>query len=164
MAWTDATISTERLTLRPFAEFDKPAIVELRTNADIHRYLGGPAGPEFAEQIRDATVGEQPGVFCVAESETDRAIGSLHFDRGRGVLEVSYELMPTHWGRGLAQEAVGAALAWAAAEYDDEEVIAVTQTANTPSVVLLGRLGFELVGTFEEFGAEQGRFLRRLSD
>jgi RimJ/RimL family protein N-acetyltransferase len=163
MPWTDVEISAERLTLRPFVHADKPAIVELRTSPEVCRYLGGPAGAEFAAEIRAATVGERWGVFGVAELETGQAIGSLHFDRGRGVLEVSYELMPTHWGQGLAQEALSAALGWAARELDEEDVVAVTQTANAASVALLGRLGFELERTFEEFDAEQGWFSRSLS-
>ncbi len=163
LPWIDVEIVAERLRLRPFCDGDKPAIIAIRTSDDVYRYLSGPAGAEFADEIRAATVGEQWGVFCIAQSETDQAIGSLHFDRGRGALEVSYELMPTYWGQGLAQEAVRAALAWAAAEFADEEVIAVTQTANTASVALLSRLGFDLERTFEEFDAEQGWFRRSLA-
>ena len=160
MAWTDLTVVTERIVLRPFVETDKPAIIDMRTDAQVYRYLGGPAGPEFAEEIAGATVGEQWGVFAIADRATDAAIGSTHFSRDRGELEVSYELLPTHWGQGLAFEAVGATIGWAGAHLDDDTVIAVTQTANAKSVALLERLGFEFVRAFEEFDAEQGEFRR----
>ena len=162
MPWTDHVVATERLTLRPFVETDKPAIITLRTDAETYRYLGGPAGPGFAEEVAESTVGEQWGVFAIAQSDTDEVIGSTHLSRERDELEVSYELLPSHWGQGLAFEAVGAMLGWATAHLDDETIIAVTQTANTRSVALLDRLGFEFVRTFEEFDAEQGEFRRAL--
>ena len=162
MAWTDDEIVTDRLTLRPFCDADKPAIVEIRTNDEVYQYLGGPAGPDFADELADATVGEQWGVFCIADSATGEALGSVHLGRDRGLLEVSYELLPSRWGQGIAAEAVAALLTWAATEFGDNEVIAVTQTANTRSVVLLERLGFVLQRTFDEFEAEQGWFSRPL--
>ena len=163
MAWTNDEIVTERLRLRPFCDADKPAIVAMRTNDEVYRYLGGPAGSDFADELADATVGEQWGVFGIIDLATGAAIGSVHLgpDR-RGVLELDYELLPSFWGQGVAAEAVTALLAWAMAELDDTEVIAVTQTANTRSVALLDRLGFVLKHTFEEFDAEQGWFRRDL--
>ena len=162
MPWTDQTIATERLELRPFTEADKPAIIAVRTDAEVYRYLGGPAGPDFADEIADATVGEQWGVFAIVDRATGEAMGSTHLGRERGELEVSYELLPTRWGQGLALEAVSAGLGWAAEHLDDDTVIAVTQTANVRSVALLECLGFDLVRTFEEFDAEQGEFRRGL--
>ena len=163
MAWTTDEIITERLRLRPFREVDKPAIIALRTNEEVARFLGGPAGPAFADELADATVGEQSGVFGIIDSATDAAIGSVHLGSGRrGVLELVYELLPSFWGQGIAAEAVTAVLQWAVAEFDETEVIAVTQTANTRSVTLLGRLGFVLERTFEEFDAELGWFRRPL--
>jgi hypothetical protein len=104
MPWTETTISTEGVTLRPFVESDKPAIVAIRTNADVYRYLGGPAGAEYAEEIRSATVGEQWGVFCIAESQTDLAIGSLHFRTwlrcARGLLRAHADALGARSGPG----------------------------------------------------------------
>ncbi len=51
---------------------DKPAIVAIRTNDEVYQYLGGPAGPDFADELADATVGEQWGGFCIADSATGR--------------------------------------------------------------------------------------------
>ena len=162
MAWTDVTLTTERLLLRPFVEADKPAIIAMRTDAEVYRYLGGPADDGYAAEIADATVGEQWGVFAIVERETGEAIGSTHLGRERGVLEVSYELLPSRWGSSLAFEGVDAVLGWATAHLGDDTVIAVTQTANVRSVALLERLGFVKETEFEEFGAQQAQFRRRL--
>lgn len=160
MAWTSDNIVTPRLLLRPFVEADKPAIIEIRRDSDVGRYLGGPAGGEVVEQINAATVGERWGVFCSVDRATGDVVGSVSLDRHRGELEVSYELLPAYWGRGFATEAVGAVIGWVAEHTDDTTIIAVTQTANASSVALLDRLGFELEHTFEEFDAEQGWFRR----
>lgn len=162
MAWTDLTLATERLTLRPFVDDDKPAMISIRSNAETYRHLGGPMDATGVAELEQATVGEQWGVFAVEEGETGEVIGDVVFGRERGELELSYEFHPDRWGHGLAFEAIGAALGWAAAHTDDEHVIAVTQTANTRSVALLTRLGFAHVRTFEEFDGEQGEFRREM--
>ena len=71
------------------------------------------------------------------------------------VLELSYELLPEHWGRGLAGEALAAALDWVWSNTEDESLVAVTQAANRRSRELLERLGFVADTEFEEFGAPQ---------
>ena len=88
---------------------------------------------------------------------TGEVIGGTSFSRWRGVLELSYELLPEYWGRGLAEEAIVAALGWLWQNAEDESVAAVTQTANTRSLNLLRRLGFGPDIEFEEFGAPQSQ-------
>lgn len=155
MPWITATIETDRLRLRAFRESDKPVIFELASNPDVRRYLGGPIAAEHLINVRRATVGERWGIFAVAERESDLVVGSVSFDRWRGELEVSYELLPSQWGRGVSDEAVGAALDWAWANTTDGSIIAVTQARNIASVRLLERLGFRPDGEFEEYGAPQ---------
>jgi ribosomal-protein-alanine N-acetyltransferase len=161
--WTDETIDTERLRLRPFADRDKPAIIAMETSAEVRRYLGGPNDdPAFRDAMSVAVVGERPGVFCVAERDGDRAIGAVSIADDRGEHEVSYQLLPEWWGRGLAAEAVSAVLGWFWRTHDDDGVIAVTQSANAASCRLLERLGFTFERQFEEFDALQSQFrLRR---
>ncbi|MGY0235420.1 GNAT family N-acetyltransferase [Longispora urticae] len=72
-----------------------------------------------------------------------------------GKLELGYLLRRDAWGAGLAYEASAAALRAAAAELPDQPVILVTQSANARSLRLAARLGFQPVGTFEQFDAEQ---------
>lgn len=90
--------------------------------------------------------------------DTGQAVGSCLLDRDRGELEVSYQLLPEHWGHGYAREAVTRILAWVWANTDAHHVIAVTQTANAASMRLLEVLGMQVEGQFEEHGAHQTRF------
>jgi RimJ/RimL family protein N-acetyltransferase len=157
MPWTHETIETGRTRLRVFTEDDKPAIVRLLTDPDVRRYLGGPADDAQVEAAQAAAVGERWGAFCIADAVTDKVIGGCSFGRWRGVLELSYEVLTEYWGRGLATEAVAAALDWLWSDTEDETVVAVTQTANTRSLKLLHRLGFQHDIEFEEFGALQSQ-------
>ncbi len=160
MPWTTATIETPRLRLRAFSERDKPVIAQLTTSPEVRRYLGGPTtDPTALAQLEVATVGERAGVFCIADRNTDVALGRCDIEHERrGEAELGYELVPAAWGRGLATEALTTFLDWVWRTHADESLIAVTQTANVPSCRLLDRLGFALEREFEEFGARQSQY------
>ncbi len=155
--WTEESIVTERLRLRPADEADKPVLVELLTDPEVRRYLGGPVDDETVEQFRGSVVGERPDSFVVEHREDGVAVGvvTLGRDREREDLEVSYQFVPSVWGQGVAFEAVEAVLAWAWPRNPDASIIAVTQTANERSLRLLDRLGFVAEREFEEFDAPQ---------
>ena len=155
MPWTADSLTTDRLTLRPFEERDKDALVEMYTSQEVRRYLGGPVDEATVESLRSADVGERWGSFCIAEQGNDEAIGSCTFDRSRGDLEVSFQFLPDRAGLGFAHEAGSAAIRWVWASLDDESLIAVTQTANVAALALLRRLGFQPETRLEECGNEQ---------
>lgn len=155
MPWTADSLTTDRLTLRPFEERDKDALVEMYTSPEVRRFLGGPADDATVEAVQRANIGEEWGAFCIAEQGNDEAIGSCTFDRARGDLEVSFQFLPDRAGLGFAHEAVSTAIRWVWASLDDESIIAVTQTANVAALALLRRLGFQPEARFEEFGNEQ---------
>lgn len=68
------------------------------------------------------------------------------------------KFLPRAWGNGLASSALTELLAWTWFNHQFESVIAVTQTANQPSIRLLERLGFAFEVEFEEWNAFQSRY------
>ncbi len=76
-----------------------------------------------------------------------------------GVVETGYSVLPQFQNQGIAAEFVGALVQWAFTHPDVECVAAQTARDNTPSLRLLARLGFVVVGD----GAEPNctRFERR---
>ncbi|MDQ0964392.1 RimJ/RimL family protein N-acetyltransferase [Streptomyces sp. B4I13] len=163
-------IRTDRLRLRTAHDGDIDAFIELLTDPQVRAHLGGPRPRSTVEQYFDAngigTVAARPGTFVVADSESDRCVGTLvlgrrspdlpgHLTEEGAELELSYVLRRGSWGAGLALEAAAAALRVAAGELPDQPVLIVTQTANERSLRLAARLGFQRVGTFEAYDAEQ---------
>lgn len=164
VSWPPEPIRTERLVLRPVQARDRAAYVDLLASAEVFTYLGGARPRHELERDLPQVPGQRSGVFAVELAGA--VIGSVTLGRrdpdrpGRvlpegGEVEVSYLFLPSTWGRGYASEAVGAALDWLARELVGEPVVLCTQSANTASVRLAGRLGFTEVDRFDEFGAEQ---------
>lgn len=161
---------SDRLRLRKARADDLEGIVDTQTDPDIRRYLGGPR-PEHAVREHIATVGIEhvtanPGVYVIADRDTDEMVGTLtlarrnasqpgHIDDSGGELELSYVLRRRAWGRGYATEAARTVLRAAAEELPDQPVLIITQSANSASLRLANRLGFRAVTTFEQWGAEQ---------
>jgi [ribosomal protein S5]-alanine N-acetyltransferase len=73
-----------------------------------------------------------------------------------GRVEVGYMVLSSYRRRGLAEEAVRALLAWAAAEQGVTRFQACISTGNTPSLNLIRKLGFSEAGRqFHESRGQQ---------
>lgn len=149
--WTTDLVSTERLVLRVATEVDKPVLRRLNLDSHVRRFLGGPGNGAEVDAALAGPVGQRWGSFLVEHD--GEVIGGIVLDRDRGELEVGYLLLPEHWGRGFAAEAVRGVLGWAAVNTSDDHVIAVTQAANTRSRGVLDRLGFMVRSEFVEHDA-----------
>lgn len=153
-----AELRTDRLHLRPVTAEDAHLVRELLTDAKVRAYLGGPASEERVA-ARQAAYPATAGAWTVVRVADDNAIGLVTIgpDHGcEGAAEISYQLLPSAWGKGLGREAVAAAVRWwTDAVPKGGPVVAVTQTANTGSRRLLESVGMTLVDQFEEHGQPQ---------
>lgn len=144
-----AGIETARLLLRPFRSEDAE---------DLYRYASDPrVGPaagwrphRSVEESREVieTVYRQPGVFALMDKATGRVIGSAGFTgfhrretRAKDD-QIGYSLSPSHWGRGLAGEAVEALLRLAFGQMGLELVWCEHYDGNINSKRVIQRCGF----------------------
>ncbi|MFX0578159.1 GNAT family N-acetyltransferase [Nocardia nepalensis] len=164
-------IAAERVLLRKACDADRERLIGLRTDPEVAAYIGGPLPREGVEQFLDGIGGAAnatatPGTFIIADKATNNLIGTFELKRRRAdwpghvtddgeELELGYLMRREAWGAGLAFEAATAVLRAAADELPDQPVLISTQTANRRSLRLAVRLGFQPVGTFEWFDAEQ---------
>lgn len=155
MPWTTTSLSTNRLLLRALTDDDRAEIIAMQSDPELRHYLGGPVPTEELEQLHTSSLGEVWGTFGIQPRHSPTIIGLCSLSRDRDALELSYQLMPHHWGQGIAREACAAVLDWVWSEQPDDEIIAVTQTANNASRRLLVRLGFVEHDTLVEYSAEQ---------
>ncbi|MFF3326703.1 GNAT family N-acetyltransferase [Streptomyces sp. NPDC002889] len=158
------TLVTSRLTLRPMEHPDLPAIVRLWTDAEVRRHLGGPVDKETVRARKDKCIGA-PGAFSVVRHKDGAVVGLVSVEQAArdGRTEISYQMLPEHWGHGYARESVASAVAWASARVPSQApgIVAETQAANSPSRRLLEDLGATLADSFVEWGAAQVLYVLR---
>ncbi|MGE6733840.1 GNAT family N-acetyltransferase [Streptomyces sp. NPDC059900] len=140
LPWPTA-LTTDRLVLRPIEAGDVPAMARLWTDPDVRRHLGGPVDESTLRLREQHCVGAR-GAFSVVLRSDGTVIGGVQVaadPRRAGRVEVSYQLLPEHWGAGYGREAVAAAVRWAreVVTPGGAEVVAVTQESNVPSRRLL---------------------------
>ncbi|MFH8608446.1 GNAT family N-acetyltransferase [Streptomyces sp. NPDC018029] len=154
-------LTTARLTLRPIERADVPSVSRLWTDPEVRRHLGGPVAEDVVRERERRCVGA-PGVLCVVRTRDSAVVGLVTVEPAarQGRTEVSYQLLPEHWGFGYAREAVGAVVARTVNGAGSDstaphDVVAVTQEANSRSRRLLEALGAEPVERFVEWGEPQ---------
>jgi RimJ/RimL family protein N-acetyltransferase len=74
-------------------------------------------------------------------------------------VEVVYELVRDHWGRGFATEVAGACLAVAFGELGLARVVALSYPENSPSVRVMQKIGMSDDGEFEAYGRRMVRYV-----
>lgn len=152
-------LRTSRLQLCPATPEDRPLGEQLHRDLIVRRYLGGPTPEDRLPHVLRGYLspGPREAAWVVRSIEAREAIGlvtlSNHKD-GRDV-ELSYQFLPTSWGRGYATEAARAVLHHAEAAMRLPQVIAETQEANVASRRLLERLGMTQRALLHRFGHMQ---------
>jgi len=89
----------------------------------------------------------QPGALVLA------AGGGFKGPPEDGEVEIGYAVLPQFQRRGYATEMVVALTAWALAQAGVERVIAEVKAENHPSLRVLAKAGFQLVGEGKEPGS-----------
>jgi len=139
---------TPRLVLRPARVGDVEAMHAILSDPKAMEYWSTPPHQELGQTqawISDmlAAGPDQPDFIVELEG---RVIGKAGFWR---LPEIGYILDPGVWGRGLAQEALGAAIQLVLTRDPKLELTADVDPRNAASIRLLERLGFRRTGAAE---------------
>ncbi|SCZ82110.1 GNAT family N-acetyltransferase [Acidaminobacter hydrogenoformans] len=152
-------LETERLLLRAMTPSDVPALFELRTDPLVNRYIDRlpTALPEdalrFIEKIGTGIHENLWIYWAITEKGDDRLIGTIclwNFVPTDHKAELGYELRTASQGKGFMSEAVAAVLSYGFEILGLEAVEAGVHPMNAPSVKVLKRAGFALIGTFQD--------------
>lgn len=165
----EPALLTERLALWHPHPRDHDGLIALLAPEAVRRNLGGrPTGAveEFNRLLRNAGSWALYGygIFTCRLRESDEIVGIagvFHSWRGFGqglddVPEAGWIFAENCWGKGLAGEAMRAALGWFDAAHGPRRVACMIDEGNAPSLALADRLGFVRYGTQ---GEEEGRRL-----
>lgn len=150
-------LETNRLLLKFSTRDDLPALLKLRTNPEVMRYIGNGniQTQNQVEEFLTLAIGyqERYGIdFCsVFEKNTNQFIGQaglfhLGFDETQKEFEIAYRLLPEYWGKGYATELVKALVDWGFTHLEVTKIVAVTHPDNIASQQVLKKTGFIPVG------------------
>ena len=154
------TLTTKRLTLRPFRPDDIDAYAAMCADPEVMRFLGSsPLSREDAWRQMAMLVGHWDlrgyGMWAVEEAESRRFVGrvGLHFPEGWPEPEIGWVLAREYWGRGIAHEAAVAAADFAFETLRWTRAISLIHPENIRSIKLAERLGgrFERALTVRRF-------------
>lgn len=148
-------LETDRLVLRPYRRDDFAHYAMLFADPGVTRFIGGvPFSREQAWTRFLRQVGMWHyfgfGFFALQEKETGTFIGEAGFhDLHRvitpsleGTMETGWALSPRSAGRGLATEAVAAALRWAEQQFPNMKRTCIIDLENHASLRVASKLHF----------------------
>ena len=165
-------LQTERLVLRAHTVDDFPAMAALWADPEVVRHIGGVPFDEeavWSRLLRYAGHWQVIGFgwWAAEERATGRYAGDVGFFDLRRALtpslgrdpEGGWMLAPWAQGRGLATEAMRAALAW----LGPRRSVCIIDPDNHASVRVATKLGYRALGTASYHGAEVRTFERLTS-
>jgi len=158
-AFSDVTLQTKRLTLRPMTPADTDAVFAMRSDPVVQRYGSHPpwtdrkTAVEYIERDVRAMAAGEHAQFAIVRREDGVVVGTctlFHLDEPCRRAEVGYVLLPPQWGQGYANEAVTALLDWGFEHLALNRVEADIDPRNAASARALERLGFTREGHLRE--------------
>lgn len=154
------TLETARLRLRPHRPDDFEAYAAMWRDPRVVRFIGGvPFSREqsWARFVRQAGMWQLMGFGFLAleDRQTGRFVGEAGFHEVRrdmrpsieGTLETGWGLVGEAQGRGLAEEAVRAMIAWGEASIGGRLMTCIIEPGNAASLRVAEKVGFRPAGS-----------------
>ena len=162
------TIETDRLILRKLAPSDIDVLFEIRSNEEAMRYIDKPLAKTKEEVIflyhsMMENLDKNLGImWAIQYKENATILGYIGFWRidttnHRG--EIGYTLLPQHFRKGIASEAIAAALDYGFTKLNFHSTVADINPANIASQKLLEKHGYVQEAYFRENYYSAGKFL-----
>lgn len=161
-----AAIETARLTVRPVAESDLVALMDVNGDEEVTRYLPYRAwnlledAHAWLERMRGYEAAGAALQLVVVDKAAGRAVGTallFRLDEANGQAELGFVLARSHWRTGFMNEALTALLDSAFGEMGIRRLEAIADSRNVASCRLLRRLGFTREGVLRERWLEDGK-------
>ena len=152
---------TDRLLLRRFTTADAERMFEIYSDRETMKFMG--RGPETVEDERGAIERHYEnyydkygfGLWAVVLESEGSVIGRCGIVRqevdGEHFEELSYLIDRRYWGHGYATEAAHAVIRQATDKYDLKKLAALILPANTASIRVAEKCGFELKREIPQF-------------
>ncbi len=158
-------IEAQRLLIRPVAEPDLPALLEVNSNEEVTALLPYARWDSLADadawfsRMSDIQATGLALQFVVVSKATSNAIGTcllFRFEEPSARAELGYVLGRAYWGQGCMQEALRALVSCAFGSMGLRRLEAEVDTRNLQSALLLRRLGFTKEGLLRQRWVSKG--------
>lgn len=173
---TEAVLETERLLLEPLSRKHAIALYSLLQDERIYQYI--PQDPPTSLEALERRYQRLETRRSPDETETwlnwavyikERKVyaGIIEATLSGNSGQIAYIFSPLHWKQGYAYEACQS-LTIDLRNYDITEIMAEVDTRNTPSILLLEKLGFVKLNTRYNVdffkGSHSDEYVYQLSD
>ena len=160
-------IETERLTIREIGKSDIPAMLELHSDPEVHRYLGYKTITteekiiETIDSLQQQYMDHGVGRWAMIDKNTNEFIGwtglelvTKEINKHINFYDLGYRLLQKYWGQGFATESAFASLDYAFNRLKASEVYAMADSENIGSNKILRKVGLQLIETFDLEGVK----------
>jgi [ribosomal protein S5]-alanine N-acetyltransferase len=151
MATTRIIVETQRLTIRPLAEADIPALASIWTDARVTRFMGGPRDPDqLCASLKENLIAppSQFDLWPVLEKNSGVVVGHCGLLQktvdDRDEIELTYVIAAAFWGRGYATEAATALRDYGFQRLGITRLVSLIDPANAASARVALKLGMKL--------------------
>ncbi|WP_406733869.1 GNAT family N-acetyltransferase [Vibrio scophthalmi] len=146
-------LETRRLVLRQWEDEDYPHFARLCADPEVMEFFPKTLSQQESEQLAGALRAKIDkngwGFWAVELKTTGQFIGFVGINLQEGdsgiprapLLEIGWRIAKAHWHKGYATEAAEQALRYAFCVLGVDEVFAFTANLNTPSQMVMKRLG-----------------------
>jgi RimJ/RimL family protein N-acetyltransferase/GNAT superfamily N-acetyltransferase len=161
------TLTTSRLTLRPFTETDAEPLHHILNEDGILRYFPRPDPPDLA-RVQRLVAGqlrhwEERGLgwWAVELRLSGELLGwnGLQYLPDTEEVEVGYLLSRQHWGQGLATEGAQAALRFGLETLRLGSIVGIVHPENIASQRVLVKAGLTFINEADYFGMHVRRYV-----
>ncbi|TKC05898.1 GNAT family N-acetyltransferase [Pedobacter frigoris] len=156
---------TDRIILREIVMEDAPAMFEMDSDPEVHRYLGkNPVKTitqveDYISFIRKQYIDYGIGRWAIVDKATSEFVGwgGLKYRTDTvightGFYEVGYRLLRKFWGRGYATESARASVKYAFEELNLDAVYAMASVENAASRNALLKTGLKITAQLDHEG------------
>ncbi len=175
-------LHTDRLVLRPLGLDDLELGIDMFTDPDVSRYVGGHVTAEEIKREMPKYIrrcgGGCIGIWCVTNKDSNEKLGTAILlplpieqddtdwnllkgpDIPDGDIEIGYVLKKSAWGKGYAKEAAERLLRFAFEDTPLQEIVATIDDENEKSRNILKKIGLREIGTQLAYGDEDCPYFR----
>jgi len=157
--YSELTLSTSRLQLRPLSHADAEALLVVHADGDVMRYTTIPPWKSLdqAYALIERDLKGMPagrylclGIVPTCEGQVVGTCTLFGFNQASRRAEVGFVLGRSAWGKGYMSEALRALLDYGFSSLDLNRVEADTDPRNLAAAKMLERLGFAKEGHLRE--------------